>query len=66
MKITVKRGQWSLLFLLAIPALGLPTQQSNPDRKLAEIRAMAEKSDVQAQFELAVALFRGESGHGEG
>ena len=53
----VNRLRWFLLFLLGSAVFQLPAQQSEADRKLlADIRARAEKSDAQAQFELGVAF----------
>jgi TPR repeat protein len=54
------RLRWFLLFLLGSAVFQLPGQQSEADGKaLADIRAKAEKGDVQSQFQLGRAFDTG-------
>jgi hypothetical protein len=57
------RLRWFLVFLLVSAAFQLPAQPSEADRKLlADIRAKAERGDVQSEFELGVAFSLGNLG----
>jgi len=57
------RFVFTLLLLVNAAVFQLPAQQSEADRKLlADIRAKAEKGDVQSQFELGAALHFGNLG----
>src|SRR6266576_1208983 len=57
------RFLFTVLFLLSAAVFRLPAQQNEADRKkLAEIRAGANKGDAKAQYELGRAFFSGTLG----